>query len=29
MSLLVAVFLARWAHATRAHLHNREPSVYL
>jgi hypothetical protein len=26
---LVAVSLARWGHATRAHLHNREPSIYL
>jgi hypothetical protein len=26
---LVAVSLARWGHATRAHLHNRELSVYL
>jgi hypothetical protein len=25
----VAVSLARWGHATRAHLHNREPSIYL
>jgi hypothetical protein len=26
---LVAVSLARWGHATRAHLHNREPAIYL
>jgi hypothetical protein len=26
---LVAVSLARWGHATRAHLHNRGPSIYL
>jgi hypothetical protein len=26
---LVAVSLARWGHATRAHLHNREPSIYI
>jgi hypothetical protein len=26
---LVAVSLARWGHATRAHLHNREPSIYV
>jgi hypothetical protein len=26
---LVAVSLARWGHTTRAHLHNREPSIYL
>jgi hypothetical protein len=26
---LVAVSLARWGHATRAHLHSREPSIYL
>jgi hypothetical protein len=26
---LVAVSLARWGHGTRAHLHNREPSIYL
>jgi len=26
---LVAVSLARWGHATRAHLHTRELSVYL
>jgi hypothetical protein len=26
---LVAVSLARWGHATRAHPHNREPSIYL
>jgi hypothetical protein len=25
----VAVSLARWGHAIRAHLHNREPSIYL
>jgi hypothetical protein len=25
---LVAVSLARWGYATRAHLHNRELSVY-
>jgi hypothetical protein len=25
---LVAASLARWGHATRAHLHNRELSVY-
>jgi hypothetical protein len=25
---LVAVSLARWGHATRAHLHDREPSVF-
>jgi hypothetical protein len=29
ISPLVAVSLARWGHATRAHLHNREPSIYL
>jgi hypothetical protein len=28
-ALDVAVSLARWGHATRAHLHNREPSIYL
>jgi hypothetical protein len=26
---LVAVSLARWGHATRAHLHNRGPSIYV
>ena len=26
---LVAVSLARWGHATRAHLHNREPAIYI
>jgi hypothetical protein len=26
---LVSVSLARWGHTTRAHLHNREPSIYL
>jgi hypothetical protein len=26
---LVAVSLARWGHATRAHLHNRGPSIYI
>ena len=26
---LVAVSLARWGHATRAHLHNRGPGIYL
>jgi hypothetical protein len=26
---LVAVSLARWGHATRAHLHNREAAIYL
>jgi hypothetical protein len=29
LSPLVTVPLARWGHATRAHLHNREPSIYL
>jgi hypothetical protein len=29
ISPLVAVSLARWGHATRAHLHNREPSIYI
>ena len=29
ISPLVAASLARWGHATRAHLHNREPSIYL
>jgi hypothetical protein len=29
LSPLVTVSLARWGHATRAHLHNREPSIYL
>jgi hypothetical protein len=28
-ALDVAVSMARWGHATRAHLHNREPSIYL
>jgi hypothetical protein len=27
--ILVAVSLARWGHATRAYLHNREPSIHL
>jgi hypothetical protein len=27
ISPLVAVSLARWGYATRAHLHNREPSI--
>jgi hypothetical protein len=26
---LVAVSLARWGHATRAHLHNRGPGIYI
>jgi hypothetical protein len=26
---LVAVSLARWGHATRAHLHDREPAIYI
>lgn len=29
ISPLVAVSLARWGHATRGYLHNREPSIYL
>ena len=29
ISPLVAVSLARWGHATRAHLYNREPGIYL
>jgi hypothetical protein len=29
ISPLVAVSLARWGHATRAHLHNRGPGIYI